>query len=671
MDSRLRWQQLVVPDLNGASAAVARAGQSFNRGLETASGVLERYNTGQQEQADAALLSDLASLRDEAEFDAFVDGGGLEGRNISSTMRDQVLGARTGFVQDAGVRANTQGTLARTAIAQAAEGRNVTNFQYKDGRRRELADLSGLIVGANQEGNQFGRGQSGGIPDSYYSAVIGSESSGDPNARNPNSTATGLAQFTTGTWNQMMQNYPELGLTADGRTDPDQAQRALRAFTQENAASLQGAGIPVNGGNLYAAHFLGAGGARSVLTQPDNTQLTDILPNEVITANPFLRGMSVGRFREWSAEKGGSGNAPSTPQFDRLQAALGNSQFLNPNDISSLIAGGYDVQGIGQGRLDAAAAAREQAAADAAVLGAFSDPTVSGDPASQLAAAEAAGLDAGGTLDLFGRIQGAAGANPSIFNPQAPEDPLIAAATAAQTAENERRDLITQRQQTDIASINENPIDALKTITGLNDSNVGNGSFSDRDILSRVDEIADKHNITRGEAVYAMTQAFVQDPGQRIPGWDLTRNNLTNHFPDEAVDRIVADRLGPDARARAQDASAITTRDSANAESSLLRLRNLQSQALRYQAAGQPVPEEIAREVTQTENTLRAGSTPQGVQQELQTYIVRTGTASRLEGLDPESPEFFRAISDLETQIQSDRSLGADEKRLLLSALRG
>lgn len=664
MDPRLRWQQLVAPDLSGASQALARANQSFNRGFETASGVLDRYDTGQKEQADQALLSDLAGLGNEEEFDAFIDGGGLEGRNISSGLRDHVLGARTGFVRDAGTRANTAGTLARTEIARAAEGRNAANFQFEDGRRRELAGLSGLVVGANSEGNQFGRGQSGGIPDSYYSAVIGSESGGDPNARNPLSSATGLAQFTSGTWARMRENYPELELTADGRTDPAQAQRALRAFTEENAGSLQSAGIPINGGTLYAAHFLGAGGARSVLTQPDDRQLTDILSDEVLTANPFLRGMSVGRFREWSAEKGGGdGGGTATSQFDRLQAALGGSQFLSPGDVTGLLGGAYEAQGIGQGRLDAAEAARVQAASDAAVLGTFTDPTVNGqDPASILAAAQGAGLDDGATLDLLGRIQGAAEANPGIFSPQAPEDPLIAAATEAAAAEQARlaANSPQNRLLQEATTLNDDPVGGIASRFELDLDAEGR-----EELDAAIDSLADGLRISRGEAALALAENYSGEPGL------LSRDTLSNRFDTEGAVRFARETFGTEARTRAGDAEAIAARDAAQTEGSLTRLRALQSEALRYQAAGQEVPPEIAREITQTEDTLRAGSTPQAVQQQLQTYISRTGTASRLEGLDPESPEFFRAISDLETQIQGDRSLNADEKRLLLSALRG
>ena len=99
--------------------------------------------------------------------------------------------------------------------------------------------------------------------------------------------------------------------------------------------------------------------------------------------------------------------------------------------MNGLLAQAYEAQGVGQGRLDAAEAARVQAASDAAVLGAFNDPTANGsDPASILAAAQGAGLDPDATLDLQARIVGAAEANPGIFNPQAPVDPILDAACA-------------------------------------------------------------------------------------------------------------------------------------------------------------------------------------------------------------------------------------------------
>lgn len=100
-----------------------------------------------------------------------------------------------------------------------------------------------------------------GAPAGYTERVASAESGGNANARNPNSTATGLFQFTEGTWNDLAQKYPKLGLTPDGRTDPEQQRRAMAVFTRDNAATLQAGGVAPNDRSLYLAHFLGAGGA--------------------------------------------------------------------------------------------------------------------------------------------------------------------------------------------------------------------------------------------------------------------------------------------------------------------------------------------------------------------------------------------------------------------------
>lgn len=80
---------------------------------------------------------------------------------------------------------------------------------------------------------------------SFENNVVQAESGGNPNARNPNSSATGPGQFLDGTWADLMQRHPELGLTADGRTDPAQVAKALPVFTRDNAATLQSEGVPV------------------------------------------------------------------------------------------------------------------------------------------------------------------------------------------------------------------------------------------------------------------------------------------------------------------------------------------------------------------------------------------------------------------------------------------
>lgn len=97
----------------------------------------------------------------------------------------------------------------------------------------------------------------------YYETLYGQESGNNPQARSATSSATGLGQFTTGSWAGLMRARPDLGLTVNGRTDPAQARRATQALTEQNAAVLDSHGFSPTFGNLYMTHFLGqAGGPR-------------------------------------------------------------------------------------------------------------------------------------------------------------------------------------------------------------------------------------------------------------------------------------------------------------------------------------------------------------------------------------------------------------------------
>lgn len=151
----------------------------------------------------------------------------------------------------------------------------------------------------------------GGSPaaESYYANARQAESGGNNNAKNPNSTATGPFQFIESTWRGLMRTRPDLGLTADGRTDPAQADRAMRAFTEQNAQVLARGGVQITNGSLYAAHFLGAQGALNVLRAAPGASVAAIVGESVVKANRFLRDMTVGQFAAWAERKGGGSGA--------------------------------------------------------------------------------------------------------------------------------------------------------------------------------------------------------------------------------------------------------------------------------------------------------------------------------------------------------------------------
>lgn len=177
-----------------------------------------------------------------------------------------------------------------------------------------------------------------GIPSGYLASARASESGGNDRAANPNSSALGRYQFLESTWNGLAQQYPELQLTADGRTDPAQQERAMAQFTQDNARALSGSGIPVDPGTLYAAHFLGAGGAQKALTADPSTPMSALVDPGVIQANPQLAQMSAGDFAQWAQRKGGNSSGGYAPPTQDVGAGQGKPFQIDEGTMRTLLA---------------------------------------------------------------------------------------------------------------------------------------------------------------------------------------------------------------------------------------------------------------------------------------------------------------------------------------------
>jgi hypothetical protein len=210
----------------------------------------------------------------------------------------------------------------------------------------------------------------GQIPDSYYASIRSAESGGNDRAKNPTSTATGRYQFLQGTWQEVAKKHPELGLTADGRFDAGQQERAIRAFTADNAAVLRSKGVPITNGSLYAAHFLGAGAAPAAYRAAPNTPMSAIVSPAVIQANGFLRGMNAGQFRQWAEKKGNSaggsgGMALSGPTYDQMSRPSGSEYQPPMQDYAggggaSGATSGLDLKGDFNTKLAAVPAAKKR-----------------------------------------------------------------------------------------------------------------------------------------------------------------------------------------------------------------------------------------------------------------------------------------------------------------------
>lgn len=181
---------------------------------------------------------------------------------------------------------------------------------------QKLRERLGLLYEAQKVGESnldFTGPNSGGAIGSFVDKVVGVESGGNASAKNPNSTATGLGQFIESTWLRMFKEYfPDraAGMTEAAilalRTDADASRKMIELYAAENAKVLQQAGIAVNEASLYLAHFLGPGGAVSLLSAPANTPVEEVLGSDQINANSsILAGQTTGQVLAWAQKKMG------------------------------------------------------------------------------------------------------------------------------------------------------------------------------------------------------------------------------------------------------------------------------------------------------------------------------------------------------------------------------
>jgi hypothetical protein len=127
-----------------------------------------------------------------------------------------------------------------------------------------------------------------GVEQGIMMAMAKQESAFNPSAKAKTSSATGLYQFLDSTWGDMVskysKQYPEL---LKGRLDPMANAIAGALFIKENADILRKAGLPVDGTSIYAAHFLGPGGARKLFSADANADAAALMPKPA-AANKFI-----------------------------------------------------------------------------------------------------------------------------------------------------------------------------------------------------------------------------------------------------------------------------------------------------------------------------------------------------------------------------------------------
>jgi len=163
------------------------------------------------------------------------------------------------------------------------------------------------------------------------------ESSLDPSAKAKTSSAQGLFQVVDKTWK-------DFGGKPGQKNNPDENIRVGLNILESNTKSLRSAlGRDPSPTELYAAHFLGAQGAKTLLTANPDTPVSELLSQRAIKANPtMLKDKSARELIAVLDAKMGMPQsrptaqpAPTTPQAPMPAPAAGAPKRATPAPVAA------------------------------------------------------------------------------------------------------------------------------------------------------------------------------------------------------------------------------------------------------------------------------------------------------------------------------------------------
>lgn len=158
--------------------------------------------------------------------------------------------------------------------------------------------------------------------------IITAESSGDANLKNRRSSATGAAQFLDDTWLEAIRRHRRDLIQGrsdkevlDLRRDASLTREIAAREVEQYAAMLRKRGLPITPGSLYLVHFAGPAGAVALLSAAETADAASLMAaadvtgkttrEKLVTANPFLKMLTVGDIKTWADRKMAVGNAPN------------------------------------------------------------------------------------------------------------------------------------------------------------------------------------------------------------------------------------------------------------------------------------------------------------------------------------------------------------------------
>ena len=666
--ARLMIEQVKAPDFSASSEMLARANQSFNTGIDSAKGILDKYNTGQQAKGDQALVGALAGLKSEDELANFLQTTDLTQMNISDTMRQNILGAREAILGNNATRQSTVNAADSNSRANAGEGRAAAEYADIVAARDELRALTPAYVGALTEGQTYGRG--------------------------PNTNQDWLAYDNQGaTRNDSLS--PELVQSMSFLGDMGVTMR-VTSGGQENNTDQGTGSTRHNHGNAADADFY-IGDRKLDWNNPQDLPIfqqivTQARANGVTGIGAGDDYMGAGRMHVgfgnpsvWGADGKGAnapdwltaayngapaGTAPITRNgiggeaAAAFTAALQAGTRMAPDQAAALFNSVLDQQATSQGLIDTAESARQAELGAVAQIAAIQNPNNLTPDAVTRDLMSTDGISAANQLAIAGQDR-------SAFNG------VIAPALTPDTQVN---DALARTAATDAAAAGNDPLarsfalaetfDSAEGGAGtalLSQFDVPEGSGLDPAYVDRrLQAMADDAGVSKGQMA-ATISSEAQGNYEQF-------SEMLSAAPDEGIyadTMSIAKRdFGAEAQATLETQRGEQSRREADRASAELQLSTARTRAAKL-PAGSDARRAADAEVANLRDTVLRGMTPQEREQNLVDYISKTGMGSRLQGLDPNSAEFFRAMAQLEETIKTDSTLTANEKELLLRDIRG
>ena len=153
--------------------------------------------------------------------------------------------------------------------------------------------------------------------------IIAIESNGDPNAKNKRSSATGSGQFLDAPWREAVRRHRRDLIQGRSdkellelRRDTELAREIVTRLVEQYATMLSKRRLPITPGSLYLTYFAGPAGAAALLSGAENADAASLMASadvtgrttreKLVSANPFLKVLTVGDLKTWADHKMGS-----------------------------------------------------------------------------------------------------------------------------------------------------------------------------------------------------------------------------------------------------------------------------------------------------------------------------------------------------------------------------